>query len=130
MRNKYILITGAAGFIGYHISIRLIKEGFNIIGLDNLNNYYDVFLKKERLRKINDSAKGSKNIWQFLEGDIENNEFVEETFARFKPEIVINLAAQAGVRYSIKNPSTYINSNICQFKTVKSILLVKLSIQI
>ena len=112
---KKVLVTGAAGFIGYHTSIRLLKEGFSVLGFDNLNNYYDVFLKKARLKEIFHYSKKYFKEWQFIEGNLEEKKLLEETFSNFKPEIVINLAAQAGVRYSISNPSAYISSNIVGF---------------
>ena len=112
---KNILVTGAAGFIGYHISRKLISEGFFVIGLDNINNYYDVNLKRERLKQIQNLSEEVKNKWQFIEGDLEDKKLLEETFKKFKPSIVINLAAQAGVRYSIQNPSPYVKTNIVGF---------------
>jgi len=113
--KKKILVTGTAGFIGYHISRKLIKEGFNVFGLDNLNDYYDVNLKKERLKQIQKFSAEHKNGWQFIEGDLQDKKLLKDTFNKIKPSIVINLAAQAGVRYSIINPSAYINSNIVGF---------------
>ena len=113
--KKKILVTGAAGFIGYHISRKLIEEGFNVYGLDNLNDYYDVNLKKERLKQIENFSAEHKNGWQFIEGDLQDKKLLEDTFNKGKPSIVINLAAQAGVRYSIINPSAYLNSNIVGF---------------
>ena len=115
MKKKKILVTGAAGFIGYHISRKLIEEGFNVYGLDNLNDYYDVNLKKERLKQIQNFSTEYKNGWQFIEGDLQDKKLLEDTFNKGKPSIVINLAAQAGVRYSIINPSAYLNSNIVGF---------------
>src|SRR5699024_5469428 len=109
---KKIIITGAAGFIGSHLSKRLIKEGHEVIGIDNLNDYYDPNLKKDRLKEI-----GNKNF-TFVETDLENLEKVTETFKTYKPQIVINLAAQAGVRYRLKNPHAYINSNVVGFTNI------------
>src|SRR5699024_6817896 len=109
---KKIIITGAAGFIGSHLSKRLIKEGHEVIGIDNLNDYYDPNLKKDRLKEI-----GNQNF-TFVETDLENLEKVTETFEIHKPQIVINLAAQAGVRYSLKNPHAYINSNVVGFTNI------------
>ncbi len=113
--KKNILVTGAAGFIGYHVSLKLIAEGFYVFGFDNLNDYYEVNLKQDRLKQIQKFSAEYKNSWQFIEGDLQNKKLLEETFNKLKPSIVINLAAQAGVRYSIKNPIAYINSNIVGF---------------
>ena len=118
MNSKNILVTGAAGFIGYHITRKLILNGFKVIGLDNLNDYYDISLKKERLKQIQNLCEKHKNLWQFVEGDIEDKKLLKDTFNNHKPSIVINLAAQAGVRYSIINPSAYINSNIVGFSNI------------
>ena len=118
MESKNILVTGAAGFIGYHISLKLISEGFQVLGLDNLNEYYDVSLKKARLKQIQGFSKEHKNRWQFVHGDIEDKKLLQNTFNNFQPSIVINLAAQAGVRYSITNPSAYIKSNIVGFSNI------------
>ncbi len=115
MGKKNILITGAAGFIGYHISRKLIAEGFYVCGLDNLNDYYEVDLKEERLKKTQNFSEAHKNRWKFIKGDLQDKKLLEKIFKDYKPSIVINLAAQAGVRYSITNPSAYINSNIVGF---------------
>ncbi len=95
-----------------------MSEGFDVIGLDNLNDYYDECLKRERLKQIQNYSEKLINKWQFIEGDIGNKNFLEENFYKFKPSIVINLAAQAGVRYSITNPSAYIDSNIVGFSNI------------
>ena len=102
-----ILITGSAGFIGYHLSKRLIKEQYKIIGVDNLNNYYDVGLKKARLNNLL-----KYDNFKFYQYNIEDNNNIQELFDRYQFDTVIHLAAQAGVRYSLKNPWSYINSNI------------------
>jgi len=109
-KNKTYFITGAAGFIGFHLSKRLLEEGCKVIGLDNLNNYYDVNLKKSRLEILKKYDK-----FQFEYTDLENKEELEKIFKNNKIDIVVNLAAQAGVRYSITNPETYIQSNIVGF---------------
>ena len=93
----------------------MIAEGFNVFGLDNLNDYYDHNLKKERLKQIQNLSAEHKNGWQFIEGDLQDKKLLEDTFNKVKPSIVINLAAQAGVKYSIINPSAYLNSNIVWF---------------
>ena len=113
--NKKILITGAAGFIGYHLCQRMLNEGFNIIGLDNLNSYYDVKLKEKRIDLLEKLAKNKNLSWDFFKVDLVNKDSLKNIFRNQKPLIVYNLAAQAGVRYSIKNPSEYINANILGF---------------
>ena len=115
--EKTILVTGAAGFIGYHISKRLIKSRIKVIGFDNLNNYYDSNLKKSRLDDLtkDNLAKGN---WEFTKGNLEDKEILNSIFLKFKPNIVIHLAAQAGVRYSIENPQSYINSNLVGFANI------------
>ena len=101
--KKTFLVTGAAGFIGFHLCKRLIKENFKIVAIDNLNPYYSISLKKARMEEI---FKQDGDIF-FIDGDIENMEFLERIFKEHKPEIVFNLAAQAGVRYSISDPITF-----------------------
>ena len=129
--NENILVTGAAGFIGFHLCNKLIKNNANVIGIDNLNNYYDVNLKKARLLELDKSSKVFKNPWGFIEGDIKNKSLLNNIFKKYEPKIVINLAAQAGVRYSIENPDEYINSNIvgfanilecCRFNNIKNLI--------
>ena len=115
MMKKTILITGSAGFIGSYLVKRLLDNPENvIIGLDNMNNYYDVTLKEERLRSTNVINRR----YSFVRGDLSDRELVNSIFERYKPEIVVNLAAQAGVRYSITNPDAYINSNIIGFYNI------------
>ena len=110
-----ILITGAAGFIGFHITKRLLIEGFEVVGVDNLNPYYDLRLKKTRLNELKNLSKKQSVKFLFFKEDLENKNFLTELFRKFKFNKVVNLAAQAGVRYSIENPSSYINSNIVGF---------------
>ena len=105
-----VLVTGAAGFIGYHYSKFLLEQGYDVIGIDNLNNYYNVQLKKDRLKKLT-----SFKTFDFVKGDISNLQVLEEIFRKNIFEYVVNLAAQAGVRYSIENPHAYIESNIVGF---------------
>ena len=114
--SKVILITGAAGFIGAATSKELLNRGFTVFGLDDLNNYYDVTLKKSRLNLIANSL--FKKRWKFFEVGIENEKILEDIFQNSRPDIVINLAAQAGVRYSIKNPKKYIESNLIGFSNI------------
>ena len=106
---KKILITGAAGFIGFHLSQRLLKEGYEIYGIDNLNSYYDPALKQARLVQLQVSN------FKFQQLDLQNYEGLTKVFTEFQPDIVINLAAQAGVRYSLENPRSYIESNLDGF---------------
>lgn len=112
-KNKTYLITGAAGFIGCFLSKRLLEEGCRVIGIDNLNDYYDVKLKETRLELLNPFEK-----FTFVKEDISNKEAVQKIFEEYKPDVVVNLAAQAGVRYSIENPDVYIQSNIIGFYNI------------
>ena len=109
-QNSKILVTGAAGFIGYYLSKRLLEQNCTVVGIDNLNDYYDVGLKRARL----DLLKPYQNF-TFHEIDIADKAALEDLFSKEKFDIVVNLAAQAGVRYSITNPDAYINSNIIGF---------------
>ena len=109
-KNKVYLITGAAGFIGYFLSNRLLELGCRVIGIDNINDYYDVNLKYSRLEKLKPF-----NDFTFIKEDISNKDAVMNIFEEYKPNVVINLAAQAGVRYSIENPDVYIQSNVVGF---------------
>lgn len=108
--NDKILITGAAGFIGFHLSKRLLEQGYKVIGYDNLNDYYDVKLKEDRLAILK-----KYESFSFIKGDLADKNALNKVFEEFVPEIVINLGAQAGVRYSIDNPDVYIQSNIVGF---------------
>lgn len=107
------LITGGAGFIGYHLSKRLLDAGATVIGFDNMNDYYDPALKEHRLSFLTPYEK-----YTFVKGDLANREELENVFKQFKPDVVVNLAAQAGVRYSIENPEAYIQSNLVGFANV------------
>ena len=113
LNNKTIFITGVAGFIGSNLAMRLIKKNIKIIGLDNLNDYYDVSLKEYRLKNLENNSN-----FLFIKGDLTDKKLIDEIFEKYKPEIVVNLAAQAGVRYSITNPDSYINSNIIGFYNI------------
>jgi UDP-glucuronate 4-epimerase len=108
--TKTYLITGAAGFIGYFLSKKLLDQGCRVIGIDNINDYYDVNLKYTRLEKIK-----TYDNFTFIKGDISDKDLIMKIFEENKPNVVVNLAAQAGVRYSIENPDVYIQSNIIGF---------------
>ena len=133
--NKVILVTGAAGFIGSNLVKRLFKDvrSATIIGIDNMNDYYDVSLKEYRLKELEDLANTnltnekdsmdssdscSENKWVFIKGDIADKKLIDEVFSKYQPSIVVNLAAQAGVRYSITNPDAYIMSNMIGFYNI------------
>jgi len=108
-----ILVTGAAGFIGFHLSMRLLADGYMVVGLDNLNNYYDVRLKEARLERL----KAFDNF-RFVRLDLADKEGMERLFADYEFDRVVNLAAQAGVRYSLENPHAYVESNLMGFMNV------------
>ena len=108
--EKRVLITGVAGFIGFHLAARLLKRGVSVIGIDNLNSYYNPSLKESRLKILKEY-----NSFKFEKCDISQFDMLSEVFADSVPDIVVNLAAQAGVRYSIENPRLYIDSNIGGF---------------
>lgn len=116
-----ILVTGAAGFIGANLVLRIIGESpqSHIIGLDNMNDYYDVSLKEYRLREIEKAVEEKGSVqWTFIQGDLADKELVDGIFEKYHPDIVVNLAAQAGVRYSIENPDAYIQSNLIGFYNI------------
>ena len=113
-----VLITGVAGFIGFHLASKLIDDGVFVIGIDNLNDYYDVSLKEARLEKLRNLAKTKKSQFLFHKIDLENYQEIIKTFENYSPTHVVNLAAQAGVRYSIENPSAYIKSNLVGFSNI------------
>lgn len=119
--GKKILVTGAAGFIGFHLSKKLLETipFISVIGVDNINNYYDISLKEYRLKEIENTALDNpKSAWTFIKADISDKSVVDVLFQIYKPDIVVNLAAQAGVRYSITNPNIYISSNINGFYNI------------
>lgn len=113
-----VLITGAAGFIGFHLSLRLLREGVNVVGYDNVNSYYDPALKRARLEQLFHVARAEESSFHFVEADLEDSKILNETFSKYRPLKVVNLAAQAGVRYSIERPSAYIQSNLVGFSNV------------
>jgi len=111
--SKLYLITGGAGFIGFFLSKKLLEQGCRVIGMDNMNDYYDVNLKYSRLKQLVGYAR-----YTFIKGDLSDKETVKKVFEGYKPNIVVNMAAQAGVRYSIENPDSYIQSNIIGFYNI------------
>ncbi len=119
--NKTILVTGAAGFIGSNLILELLRtvESVNIIGIDNLNDYYDVSIKEYRLKQIEILAsERSESSWTFIKGNIADKALIDSAFEKYKPAVVVNLAAQAGVRYSITNPDVYIEANLIGFYNI------------
>lgn len=110
---KKILVTGAAGFVGFHLSRKLLEQSYQIIGIDNLNDYYDSKLKEDRLEILNQYSN-----FKFLKIDLKDKESIDKLFYEYKPTHVINLAAQAGVRYSIENPYAYVDSNLIGFMNI------------
>lgn len=121
LSNKTVFITGSAGFIGSNLVLELIKtqSPINIIGIDNMNDYYDIRLKEWRLSEIDKCVtKHSDNTYHFIKGDISDKTTIDNIFDTYKPDIVVNLAAQAGVRYSISNPDAYIQSNLIGFYNI------------
>ncbi|MCD8007027.1 MAG: GDP-mannose 4,6-dehydratase [Oscillospiraceae bacterium] len=115
LKNKTILVTGSSGFIGANLAQRLLDEvdGVKVIGVDNMNDYYDVSIKEYRLTKLNEYAN-----FTFIKGNIADKALIGSIFEQYKPQIVVNLAAQAGVRYSITNPDAYVESNLIGFFNV------------
>ena len=113
MKPQNILVTGVAGFIGYHLSNKLCSNGYNIIGIDNINDYYDTKLKKDRLNILNNN-----NNFFFQKVDVKNRNELYNIFNEYEIKYIIHLAAQAGVGYSLSNPQAYIDSNISGFLNI------------
>ena len=121
LKNKTILITGAAGFIGSNLVMELLRtvEQVNIVGFDNCNDYYDVSLKEYRLSEIEKTAmEHTDSKWTFIKGNLADKSLVDKVFSEYKFDVVVNLAAQAGVRYSIDHPDVYIESNVIGFYNI------------
>ena len=117
MRKNKILLTGSSGFIGFHVAENLLKNNYEIIGIDNHDGYYDPKIKIKRKKILNKYKK-----FKFFKIDIKDRHKLLKIFKKFRPNVTINLAAQAGVRYSFKNPQKYINSNITGFTNILEIM--------
>ena len=121
LNNKTVLVTGAAGFIGSNLVLELLRtlDSVRIVGLDNMNDYYDVSIKQWRLKEIEKlAAQNSDSRWTFIRGSIADRALIDDCFSQYGFDVVVNLAAQAGVRYSITNPDVYIESNIIGFYNI------------
>ena len=116
--TSQILVTGAAGFIGFHLSSRILNEGIPVIGLDNINSYYDPAIKRKRIEILKNTASKINTSFELIEVDLQDTDSIHQIFEQYNFSSVVNLAAQAGVRYSIENPSEYIQSNLVGFGNI------------
>ena len=129
--GKTILVTGSPGFIGANLVLRLLREleSGHVVSLDNMNGFYDVSLKEWRLEEIEKATQSSFVRHTFIRGSIANKALIDQIFAEYKPSIVINLAAQAGVRHSIDHPDVYIESNILGFSTFWNLVVTAMTLE-
>ena len=120
LNNKTVLVTGAAGFIGSNLVLELFRsfEKICVVGIDNINDYYDVSIKEYRLKEIESAVSEKSQNWTFVKGNIADKALIDKIFSEYSPSVVVNLAAQAGVRYSITNPDVYIESNLIGFYNI------------
>ena len=120
LTGKTVFLTGVAGFIGSNLAKQLLKtvSNIHIVGIDSMNDYYDVRLKEARLKEIEETLQAGPSSFTFIRGNIADRTLIDRIFAEYHPQIVVNLAAQAGVRYSITNPDAYIESNLIGFYNI------------
>lgn len=120
LNNKTVLVTGSAGFVGCNLVLELFRsfENVHVVGVDNVNDYYDVSIKEFRLKEIEKAVNNSNSKWTFIKGNIADKTLIDDIFDKYQPIVVVNLAAQAGVRYSITNPGVYIESNLIGFYNI------------